>query len=186
MAPTSKRETQTFIVGATAKGRRLEFTVKATTGTKAVAEARLKAKARGIPRIMVNYVRPVNETVFRYVPDYEDAPNEMGGTYNPADFQPLHAGQTPSSEVPTLSFEEIQNLIKTMWERLVVFVPKPDVPPLIGYQQGDRLFLDDGTSGRVEISNSSIMDLVMLFYDWATYTGWCSEDFDDFLEMCWN
>ena len=186
MKSSSKIETHTFRVGATAKGRRLEFTVTATTGTKAVAEARLKAKAQGIPRIMVNYVRPVNDLVFTYAPDYEDAPTEMGGTYNPADFQPLHAGQTPSSEVPTLSFEETPKLIKTMWERLVVFVPKPEVPPLIAYQQGDRLFLDDGISGRVEISNSSIMDLVMLFYDWVTYTGWCSEDFDDFLEMCWN
>ena len=186
MRSSSKIETHTFRVGVTTKGRRLEFMVKATTGTKAVSEARLKAKDEGIPRIIVNYVRPVNDTVFRYVPDYEDAPTELGGTYNPTDFQSLHAGQTPSSEVPTISLEETKKLIKIMWERLVVFVPKQELPPLIAYQQGDLLFLDDGISGRVEVSNSSIIDLVILFFDWATYTGWCSEDFDDFLGMCWN
>ena len=30
------------------------------------------------------------------------------------------------------------------------------------------------------------MDLMMMLYDWATYVGYSSEDFYDFVEQCWE
>ena len=68
----------------------------------------------------------------------------------------------------------------------MVFVPRPDDSPLRAYEQDGRVFLDDGVSGRQELVARTPMELVMMLYEWATYVGYCSEDFDDFVDQCWE
>ena len=56
---------------------------------------------------------------------------------------------------------------------------------LKAYEQGGRLFLDDGVSARQELLSRSPIDLVMMLYEWVTYAGDFSGDFEDFVQNCW-
>ena len=181
----SNQEISKYKVGATYRGKSIVFTVEATTGTKAVAEARRQAKTQGMQSIMVSCVKPVERTIFRYGPDYGAPLTTLGGSCNPPDMGAMHAGETPGIEETTLSVDEINNRIRDVWERMVVFIPRPDEPPLKAYEQDGRAFLDDGVNGRQELLTRSPLELVMMLYEWATYVGYCSDDFDDFVEICW-
>ena len=163
----------------------MAFTAEATTGSKAAAEARRQAKAQGMQSIMVSYVKPVEQTIFRYDPDYGAPLTTLGGSCNPLDMGTMYAGETPGIEETTLSVDEINKRIREVWERMVVFLPRPDEPPLKAYEQDGRVFLDDGVNGRQELLTRSPLELVMMLYEWATYVGYCSDDFDDFVEICW-
>ncbi len=67
-----------------------------------------------------------------------------------------------------------------------LFVSEPQEPPLRVYELGGKIYLDDGANGRSELVSPTQIELAMFLYDWATYTGYCSEDFDDFIQQCWS
>ena len=176
-----------YKVGATYRGNHVVFTVEASTGPKAVAEARRQAKAQGMQFITVNYVRPVEQTIIRHGTEYGAPLTALGGTYNPSDTGIIHAGETTAGEGESvMSVDDINRRIRDVWERMVLFVPRPDGSPLKAYEQDGRIFLDDGESGRQELVARTPMELVMMLYEWATYAGYCSEDFDDFVDQCWE
>ena len=176
-----------YRVSATHQGESVVFNVEATTGTKAVAEARRQARLQGMKFIMVNQVTPVEPTIFRYDADSEDPLTARGGAnYNPPDTGALYAGKEPGTQLTTLSLNEITDRIQTVWDRMVVFTPRPDVSPLRAYEQNGRVYLDDGISGRLELLERTSLELVMVLYEWATYTGYSSEDFGEFVQQCWT
>ena len=179
-------EPRRFRVIATYRRNSVVFIVEATTGTKAVAEARRQAKTRGMKFIMVNSVKPVEQTVIRYSPEYGAPLTALGDPYIPSDIGVSYAGEAPCGEVGLLSLDEINDRIGNMWERMLVFVPRPDASPLKAYEQDGRFFLDDGSSGRQELLSRSPMELALMIYEWATYSGYCSDDFDVFVENCWE
>ena len=174
-----------YRVGTTYRGERVVFTVEATTGPKAAAEARRQARAQGMQPITVNYVRPVERTIFRYSPDCGAPLTALGDSCNLLYEGAVHAGETPGVPGTKLSVDEIKDRIRDVWERMVVFVPRPDEPPLKAYRQDGRVFLDDGINGRQELLDQSPMELVTMLYEWATYVGYSSDDFEDFVEICW-
>ena len=180
------QEIHLYRVGATYRGKSVVFTAEATTGSKAVAEARRQAKAQGMQFITVNYVRSVEQTIIRYGTDYGAPLTALGGTYNPSDTGIIHAGETTVGEGEALSVGEINDRIRKVWEQMIVFVPRPEESPLKAYEQDGRVFLDDGVSGRQELLARTPMELVMMLYEWVTYVGYCSEDFDDFVDQCWE
>ena len=180
------QENRRYRVVATYRGEHVAFTVEATTGSKAVAEARRQAKAKGMQFIMVDWVKPVERTVVKSGTGYGPPLAALGGTYNPLETGFMYAGEAPGTEETTLCLEEINNRIRDVWERMVVFVPRPDEPPLKAYGLDGRVFLDDGASGRQELLERTPKELAMVLYDWATYVGYCSEDFDDFVDQCWQ
>ena len=180
------QEPRKYKVTATHRRKRVIFTVEATTGSKTVAEARRQAKAQGVKFMVVNSIEPAEGTTIRYAADYGAPLTALGGTYDPSATGAIYAGETPHAEDVTLSLEEINVRIRDVWERMVVFIPRPDEPPLKAYEQDGRVFLDDGVSGRQELFSGSPMELVMMLYDWATYVGYCSEDFDAFVGQCWT
>ena len=184
MEEQPNRKIQQYKVGATANGNPMEFTVEATTGTRAVAEARRQAKKDGLQRITVNYVRPIRESDYEDRTDYTTSPDQLGGPHASTGITILQADELPNNKTPSLSLEEINRRIKEMWGRMVVFTPIPEEPPLKAYEQAGHIFLDDGLSGRAQLESLAPMELAMMFYEWATYTGYCSEDFDNFLEIC--
>ena len=47
-------------------------------------------------------------------------------------------------------------------------------------------FRNKQACGGRELVERTPMELVMMLYDWATYVGYSSEDFDDFVEQCWE
>ena len=183
--PMKNQGVRMYRVGATYRGERVVFTVEATTGPKAAAEARRQARAQGMQSITVNYVKPVERTIFRYSPDCGPPLTALGDSHNPPDIGAVHAGETPNVQGTKLSVDEINDRIRDVWERMVVFVPRPDEPPLKAYQQDGRVFLDDGVNGRQELLNRSPMELVTMMYEWATYVGYSSDDFEDFVDICW-
>ena len=73
------QEIYLYRVGATYRGKSVVFTAEATTGAKAVAEARRQAKAQGMQFITVNYVRPVGQTIIRYGTEYGAPLTALGG-----------------------------------------------------------------------------------------------------------
>ena len=81
---------------------------------------------------------------------------------------------------------EINGRIENVWERMHVFVPKPDESPLKAHEQDGRCFLDDGLSGRQELLGRSPVELMLMMYEWATYAGYFSDDFNEFVENCWG
>lgn len=180
------QENRRYKVAATYRGEHVAFTVEATTGSKAVAEARRQARAKGIHFITVNWVKPVDRTVVKYDTGYGPPLAALGGTYNPLETGFIHAGETPTPQETPLALEEINGRIRDVWERMVVFAPRPNDPPLKAYDLDGRVFLDDGVSGRQELLERTPMELVMMLYDWVTYVGYCSEDFDDFVDQCWQ
>ena len=136
--------------------------------------------------ILVNYVRPRERTVIRYSTDYGAPLTALGGITDPQYAGNMHAGKFPQAKETTLSLAEINSRIRDVWNRMVVFAPRPDEPPLKAYEQDGRVFLDDGVSGRQELLERAPMELVMMLYEWATYVGYSSDDFDDFAEQCWE
>ena len=145
------------------------FDVEATTGSKAVAEARHQAKACGMQFIQINSVTPAEKTVIRYSSEYGAPLTTLGGSYSPPDTGIIYSGEASIGEQEMLSLDEINDRIGTVWGRMVVLVPKPDEPPLKAYEQGGRVFLDDGVSGRQELLWRSPMELVsMAPRNWAT------------------
>ena len=64
--------------------------------------------------------------------------------------------------------------------------PQAGESPLKAYDQDGRVFLDDGVSGRQELLAWTPMELMMMLYEWATYVGYCSDDFDVFVQDCWG
>lgn len=180
------RESRRFRVKATYRGKHAIFNVEATTGRKAVAEARRQAKAQEMQFIAVNSVTPVEKTVIGYSTEYGAPLTTLGGAYSPPGTGVIYAGETSKGENMFLSLDEINYHIGTVWERMVVFVPRPDEPPLKAYEQDGRVFLDDGVSGRQELLCRSPMELMLMVYEWSTYAGYCSEDFDVFVENWWE
>ena len=179
-------ESRRFRVIATYQRNRVVFNVEATTGTKAVAEARRQAKTRGMKFIMVNSVRPVEQTVISHSAEFGAPLTSLGGSYIPPDTGVSYAGEPSCGRVGFLSLDEINDRIGKVWEHMQVFVPRPDESPLKAYELEGRFFLDDGLSGRQELLSRSSVELVLMIYEWATYTGYCSDDFDVFVENCWE
>ena len=182
----NNRETRQYRVGATYQGEQVVFTVEATSGTKAVAEARQQARTQSMKFIMVNYVKPAERTIVRYGTDHGPPLTALGGTCNLPGTEAIYAGETHQVEELTLSVGEINDHIRNVWNRMVVFVPRPEEPLLKAYEQDGSVFLDDGVSGRQELLSRSPMELVMMLYEWATYVGYCSDDFGVFVENCWT
>ena len=162
------------------------FKVEATTGSKAVAEARRQARVRGMQFIMVNSVTPVEKTVIKYSSEYGTPLTTPGGSDVSQDTGAIYAGEVSMGEQELLSLDEINDRIETVWERMVVFVPRPDDPPLKAYEQDGRVFLDDGISGRQELLSQTPTELMLMLYDWASYVGYYSDDFDVFVDECWE
>ena len=181
-----KLETRQYQVGATFQGEQVVFKVEATSGTKAVHEARRLARTQGMRFISVQYVKPKERTIVRYGMDYAPPLIALGGTCQFAGTEEIHAGETHKVEETTLSVGEINDHIGNVWNQMVVFSPRPEEPPLKAYEQDGHIFLDDGVSGRQELLMRTPMELIMMLYDWATYTGYCSDDFDVFVENCWG
>lgn len=180
------RDSRHFRVKATIRGMHVIFKVEATTGSKAVAEARRQARDRGMEFIMVNSVTPVEKTVISYSSEYGAPLTTLGGSDISPDIGAIFAGEIPKRGPDFLSLDEINNRIETVWERMVVFTPRPDDPPLKAYGLDGRVFLDDGINGRQELSSHTLIELMMMLYDWATYVGYYSDDFDVFVDECWE
>ena len=181
----TNRQNRRYRVGATYQGKPVVFNVVATTGPKAVAEARHQARTKGMKFIVVNYVNPVQQTIIMHGMDYGAPLTAMGGPCNISETESMYAGESSNVNTRTISVGEINDFIRRLWEWLVVFVPKPDAPPLKAYEQGGRVFLDDGVNSRQELLSRSPIDLVIMLYEWVTYTGYFSGDFEDFVQNYW-
>ena len=179
-------ETRQYRVEVTYNGERLVFRVTASGGPQAVKEARQLAKKHGMQRIMVNLVQPIEMVTFKYEADYAPPLLTLGGTATSFEATNAHAVDEDLTAETTLSADDVRRIIKHVWERMVVFVPKPHEPPLIAYELDGRVYLDDGISGRLELIAPTQIETVMLLYDWATYAGYCSEDYDEFIQQCWT
>lgn len=174
-----------YRVVATYKQNRVGFTVTASTSRKAVAEARSISKAQGMSRIQVNYVKKLDDFVIVYHPFFDAPLTMLGGVCQDVDKEITYAERTSSDVVPTFSLAELNAKIENVWNHLVSFTPRPDRPPLRAYKLNGRIFVDDGFSGRQELYNRSPFELAMLLYDWVTYAGYYSDDFEQFVKESW-
>ncbi len=137
---------------ATYKRSRAGFTVTAPTGKKAVAEARRIAKAQGMGRIQVNRVEMLDDFTITHNPFFDAPLTMLGGNCQETDTGITYAERTFADVVPTLSVTELNAKIENVWNHLVSFTPRPEGPPLKAYELKGRVFIDDGLSGRQELS----------------------------------
>ena len=179
-------ELQRYRITFTYKGRRLGFTVEARDGTKAEAEARRRSKALGMNRVLCNSVRSLDKFVFKSTTNYGAPLEVLGGDSPNTNWANEFAGIAATSGMPVLSLHEINGKIAAAWDHLVCFKATPNNPPLIAYELGGRMFLDDGCSGRQELRDRSLFEVVMWLYEWMTYAGYTSNNFEDFIEECWT
>ena len=179
-------ELQRYRITFTYKGRRLGFTVEARNGAKAEAEARRRSKALGMNRVFVNSVQCLDKFVFKSTTNYGAPLEALGGDCPDTNWATGFSGSSTTPGMPLLSLDEINGKIATAWDCLVCFKATPNKPPLIAYELGGRVFLDDGCSGRQELLNRSPFEIVMWLYEWMTYAGYTSNNFEDFIEECWT
>ena len=102
-------ERHRYRVGTTANGHRVEFTVEATTGEKAVAEARRQARKDGLQRITVNYVSVIPDTDNEDNPDYTVSQEQQGGPYSStgsSDFDLANCRATKHQDCPWMKSTE--------------------------------------------------------------------------------
>ncbi len=172
-----------YRVQATHRRRSIEFTVKAPDSKKAVAQARRMGKACGMNRILVHRVTELDDAIIEYTSFYGAPLIALGGE---AGKPPSRAGNSLPTGIPSLSVKELNTKIGDVWDRLVVFTPKPDHVQLKAYELDGRVFLDDGVSGRQELCERSSFELAMLLYEWITFAGYYCDDFSTFVEDYWT
>ena len=125
-------------------------------------EARRQAKADGKQPIMVNSVHPVTEPADTTCEDTYNFPlTELGGTTDHS-LENIYASNKGPTLQRSLTIEDIKQTIEKMWNNMVVFVPRPEEPPLKAYELDGRAYLDDGTSGRLELLDRTPQELVMV------------------------
>lgn len=54
--------------------------------------------------------------------------------------------------------------------------------PLKAYEENGRIFLGDGVNNPAQVEDPTQIGVIELLYEWAVFTGYTNEDFEDFLE----